>query len=137
MPVQTGTIKSPAQPSASAKANAATQPQPPSAVPSSQPAVNEQPLSSDSPLANLRRQIPKFLLDYEPIPQEVFDENPVLTERSAAVLVGVTQSLMKKWRQRNWGPNYIQYGEDGPVRYEFAALMQFRNRHIVQVRSKR
>jgi hypothetical protein len=30
------------------------------------------------------------------------------------------------------GPDYIQYGADGPVRYEFNALMEFRATHVVK-----
>ena len=39
---------------------------------------------------------------------------------------------MKKWRQRNQGPDYIQYGKDGTVRYELTALMAYRAAHRVQ-----
>ena len=78
-----------------------------------------------------------MLLNYEPVPLEVYAENPLLNERSAAVLLDVSPDLMKKWRQRNWGPNYLQYGEHGPVRYELDALMEFRNRQRIQTRSKR
>ena len=78
-----------------------------------------------------------MLLDFEPQPLRVRESNPLLKEDSAAVLLAVSQDLMKKWRQRDWGPNYIQYGKDGPVRYEFEALMDFRERHRVEVRSKK
>jgi hypothetical protein len=44
--------------------------------------------------------------------------------------------LLKKWRQRNQGPDYVQYGPDGPVRYELDALMAFRARHRVRAKPK-
>ncbi len=65
-----------------------------------------------------RFHAPHCFLPAMPLALEVFDENPLLKERSAAVLLDMSPGLLKKWRQRNWGPNYIQYGEDGPVRYE-------------------
>lgn len=67
------------------------------------------------------------------MPVKALCSNSVLNERSAAALVGVTQDLMKKRRQRGWGPNYIQYGENGLVRYELLELMEFRAAHRVQV----
>ena len=119
-----------------AKTSAAIQPQPSSAVPSPQPALGRNPVPANlSP--DLRSLIPKVLLQYEPMPQEVFDQNPLMNERSAAVLLDVSSALLKKWRQRNWGPSYIQYGKDGPVRYEYATLMEFRARHRMQTRSRR
>jgi hypothetical protein len=113
------------------KAVATAQPKPPPAGPSPKQAVDEQVSPPASPLAALRRQIPKMLLDFEPQPMRVRESNPLLKEDSAAILLAVSQDLMKKWRQRDWGPNYIQYGKDGPVRYEFEALMDFRERHRV------
>ena len=117
MPAPTGTRNNLSQPSTQPKGATTAQPQRPS--------------------ADFRRQIPKVLLQYEPLPQEVYYENPLVNERGAAVLLDVSTDLMKKWRQRNWGPNYVQYGKDGPVRYEFATLMEFRIRHRVVTRSKR
>jgi len=119
------------------KTATSAQPRLSSAVPSPQPAVELKPIPSASLSPELRKQIPKALLQYEDIPLKVLDRNPLLNERSAAVLVGVSPELLKKWRQRNWGPNYIQYGENGPVRYEFATLMEFRNCHRVWTRSRR
>lgn len=78
-----------------------------------------------------------MLLAFEPLPQKAYDDNPVLDERSAGVILGVSPELLKKWRQRGQGPNYIQYGENGPVRYEFDVLFEFRNSRSVQVGSRR
>ena len=126
-----------ARPHPQTRTAASAQPQPSSAAPSPQPTPVGKPVPSAGLSADLRKQIPKFLLEYESIPEEVLDENPLLNERSAAVLLGVSPELLKKLRQRNWGPKYIQYGENGPVRYEFATLMEFRTRHRIQTRSRR
>ena len=38
---------------------------------------------------------------------------------------------MKKWRQRNQGPDDIRYGKGGPVRYEINDLLDFRDSYKV------
>jgi hypothetical protein len=72
-------------------------------------------------------------LRLEPRPLSAFDDNPIFNENSAARFLGISAECLKKWRQRNQGPDYIQYGRGGPVRYELNALMAFRaaNRVIV------
>ena len=137
MPTQPEFRKDTARHSPQADAATTIQTQAPRAVPAPKPAVERKADPSVSLSPAFRRQIPKFLLDYEPLPMEVFDENPLLNVKSAAVLLGISPDLMKKWRQRGWGPNFIQYGKDGPVRYEFGTLMEFRIHHKVQTRSKR
>jgi hypothetical protein len=137
MPIQTVINKTPSRLNPQAKSAAAVQPQPPPTASAPLSAADVKAIPPDSPLAALRKQIPKMLLDFEPQPLRVRESNPLLKEDSAAVLLAVSQDLMKKWRQRDWGPNYIQYGKDGPVRYEFEALMDFRERHRVEVRSKK
>lgn len=65
------------------------------------------------------------------------DDNPVLNEQAAAFILGVSADLLKKWRQRKQGPDYIQYGSGGPVRYEIKALLAFRDDYKVYLSSKR
>ena len=137
MPIPGVMSKNAAQRNSQAKTAATAQPQLPPAAPTPQAPFNGKAGSPANSLAVHRRQIPKMLLDFEPQPLKVRESNPLLKEDSAAVLLAVSQDLMKKWRQRNWGPNYIQYGKAGPVRYEFEALMDFRERHRVEVRSKK
>jgi hypothetical protein len=81
-----------------------------------------------------RRQLPGTFLQLEPQPLSFYDDNPVFDQISAAHLVGVTADCLKKWRQRGQGPDYIQYGTNGPVRYERNALLEFRDRHAVRPR---
>ena len=82
-------------------------------------------------------QIPMTYLIMEPKPLSAYDDNPVLGVNGAAEVLGVSAECMKKWRQRDQGPDYIQYGPDGPVRYELSTLMAFRGAHRVKVGSKR
>ena len=83
------------------------------------------------------RELPATYLTLEPRPISAYDDNPVFNENSAARLVGVTADCLKKWRQREEGPDYIQYGHNGVVRYELNALMEFRDKHRVKHTSKK
>jgi len=76
-------------------------------------------------------------VDTESKPLSACDDNPVLNEQGAAFILGVSAELLKKWRQRMQGPDFIQYGPGGPVRYELKALMEFRNECRVYLRPKR
>jgi hypothetical protein len=76
-------------------------------------------------------------LSLERPPVSTYDDNPVFDERGAAAYLGLSQECLKKWRQRNQGPDYIQYGRGGTVRYELSALMAFRATHRVKVGAKR
>lgn len=76
-------------------------------------------------------------MSVEQPPISTYDDNPIFDERGAAVLIGLSPETLKKWRQRDKGPNYLQYGQAGPVRYELDTLMAFRADHRVQVGSNR
>ena len=76
---------------------------------------------------------PRVYLDLAPRPLLAFDDNPVFNEDSAARFLGISAECMKKWRQRNQGPDYLQYGPGGPVRYELSALTAFRAAHKITV----
>ena len=84
----------------------------------------------------LRTEVPKKLLSIEPKPLSAYDDNPVLNEHGAAFVVGVSPDLLKKWRSRRQGPDYLQYGQGGPVRYELKALLAFRDYYRVYLSSK-
>jgi len=77
-------------------------------------------------------ELPAAVLKLEPRPVSAYDDNPVFDQDSAARIVGVTADCLKKWRQRNQGPDYLQYGTNGPVRYELNALMKFREKHTIK-----
>jgi len=66
-----------------------------------------------------------------------YDDNPVLDSQGAAFVLGVSTDLLKKWRHRRLGPDYIQYGKGGTVRYEVKALLDFRDYYRIYLHSKR
>jgi hypothetical protein len=80
-----------------------------------------------------RHEVSPTLLQLERQPLSAYDDNPVFDEASAARFIGVTADCLKKWRQRKQGPDYIQYGRNGVVRYELNALMEFRDRHRIRI----
>ncbi len=84
-----------------------------------------------------RTEIPErymWLEDARPL--VVVDDVPVFNIFAAGRILGVSAELLKKWRQRNQGPDYIQYGKNGAVRYELTALMAYRAAHRVQTGAK-
>ena len=83
-----------------------------------------------------RTQVSERYHVVEPQPLSVYDDNPVFNEMGAAQIVGVSSGCLKKWRQRNQGPDYIQYGRGGPIRYELSALKAFRETHTIHGGSK-
>jgi hypothetical protein len=90
--------------------------------------------SRPAALASPRRtHIPRVFLDLAPRPMLAYDDNPVFNEASAATFLGISAECIKKWRQRNQGPDYLQYGPGGPVRYELNTLIAFRAAHKITV----
>lgn len=118
-------------------ATALVQSQTPPGVSPLQSPVGGKTVSPKDRFASFRKQIPEALLIYEPQPSRALCTNPVVNERGAAGLLGVSQELLKKWRQRGFGPNYIQYEKNGPIRYELNELTEFRESHGVLVRSEK
>jgi hypothetical protein len=78
-------------------------------------------------------QIPLSLRRLEPAkPFNVINDDPVFEVREAAAILGLSKELLEKWRVRNQGPDYIQYGgPGGPVRYRYSALEAYKAVHIV------
>jgi hypothetical protein len=70
-------------------------------------------------------------------PLSDYDSNPVLDSQGAAFVLGVSVDLLKKWRKRMRGPDYIQYGAAGTVRYELKALMEFRDYYKIYLNPTR
>jgi hypothetical protein len=112
------------------------QPPPSSTNPSSSPVARKRVFSPPVLPDGRRLQIPMAYLDIEPKPVWACNDNPVFNQHGAAKLVGVSSECLKKWRQRNQGPDYIQYGPNGPIRYELSALTAFRAANTVHIRSK-
>lgn len=95
----------------------------------------ESRLHSASPTQ--RTELPGRYLPLEQPPISAFDDNPVFDENAAATILGLSAETLKKWRQRNIGPDYIQYGPAGPVRYTLNALMAFRAAYTVKPAKKK
>ncbi len=110
--------------------------EPAKAAPAPRPAVPAKISQTAQLRTAQRKMIPATYISIEVKPLSAYDDNPVLNERGAAFVVGVSPDLLKKWRQRNQGPDYTQYGQGGPVRYELKALLAFRDYHRVYL-SKR
>jgi hypothetical protein len=72
-------------------------------------------------------------LTVERPPISTYDDNPVFDEHGAAAYLGLSHETLKKWRQRDQGPGYLQFGLAGAVRYELDTLKAFRAAHRVQV----
>jgi hypothetical protein len=66
-----------------------------------------------------------------PLPLSAIIDDPVFAVGAAATILGVSVAAMKKWRQRNQGPDYYQYGEKGPVRYALNTLLTFKAAYLV------
>lgn len=82
--------------------------------------------------------IPERFMRLEPEdPLIVIDDNPVFDTCAAGRILGRTVECLKKWRQRDQGPDYIQYESNGVVRYELSALMAFRAEHRVKPGTKK
>jgi hypothetical protein len=110
---------------------------PEKAVPTSAQAVPVK-ISKPTELRTAHRtELPATSLPVKAKPLSECDDNPVLNEQGAAFVVGVSADLLKKWQQRKQGPDYLQYGPAGPVRYELKALMAFRDSCRVYLHSKR
>jgi hypothetical protein len=76
--------------------------------------------------------LPTRYMDLEPPrPLSAINDDPVFNARAAASILGVSVECLTKWRQRGQGPDYIQYGEWGPVRYALSALMKYRAEHTI------
>jgi hypothetical protein len=103
-----------------AKAKKARKPQP------TKPEV--EPVAPSSRVA----EIPNRLRRLEPAkPIEVAEDDPVFDTHDAAIILGVLQSRLEKWRKRDQGPDYLWYDDDFP-RYELSALIQFKAAHRIR-----
>lgn len=68
-------------------------------------------------------------------PTEFVNDDPVVNTRDAATLLGLTVDRLEKWRPRGQGPDYLRY-DDGQIRYELSALVQFKAAHRVRPSSQ-
>jgi hypothetical protein len=88
----------------------------------------EEPIVVSSRVA----EIPSRLRRLEPAkPIEVAYVDPVFDTHDAAIILGVLQSRLEKWRQRDQGPDYLWYDDDYP-RYELSSLIEFKASHRIR-----
>jgi hypothetical protein len=115
-------------------------------APSAQPQTATQPIRSAAPQPDpapgpgeARRTLvpPKYMHLEPPLPLSARDDDPVFAEGAAGTFLGVSAESLKKWRQRGKGPDYIQYGVGGPVRYTLSALKEFRQTHTIHLKEKK
>lgn len=98
----------------------------------SHPSTSE-PVPTSDPLPPEITEIPLRLVQLEPRePLRVINDDPLFDVIDAAEILGISQDLLEKWRQRERGPAYIQYGPGGPVRYELSALRAYKGAYRVQ-----
>jgi len=84
----------------------------------------------------LRSTLPRHLY-VEPVNLEKYlNDDPLVGTRGAAIILGLSLDLLKKWRQRNQGPEYYQYEQDGAVSYSVRALQAFKAAHLVKPNRK-
>lgn len=100
---------------------------------STQPDQPPQPNSDQTPPPPRVSQVPERLRSLEPAdPPIITIEDPVFNTRDAATILGVKPDRLEKWRQRDQGPDYLQYEDYGYVRYENSALKEFKSRHRIR-----
>lgn len=61
------------------------------------------------------------------------DPSPLLCERAAAQLLGVTPSCLRSWRARHAGPPYVRLGKRA-IRYPRADLLLWASTRRVEPR---
>ena len=111
-------------------------------------ALSHSTVSTSPPFAHAKHTLPADLVkpqskerpdEYPSVESRAlstFDDNPLFGSYEAAQILAISVDLLKKWRLRDKGPDYVQYGPGGPVRYELEALTAFRARHRVKVSAK-
>ncbi|MGA8041178.1 MAG: helix-turn-helix domain-containing protein [Terracidiphilus sp.] len=96
--------------------------------------ANPQPTPpASTPPSKKIAEIPARLRELEPAePLLVPIDDPVFNTPDAAEILGVNADRLMKWRKRGQGPAYLQYEQNGPVRYELSALIEFKAAHRVR-----
>jgi hypothetical protein len=94
-------------------------------------AISDDPIKT--PPAPEITSVPSRLMRLEPDePDALINDDPVVDTVDAATILGVAPDRLIKWRQRNQGPDYLQYEQNGHVRYEFSALTAFKAAHRIR-----
>jgi hypothetical protein len=59
--------------------------------------------------------------------------DPMLTTKQAALYLGRSVEVLKKWRQRRQGPSFLRY-HDGRIRYLISEIQRYFDEHTVACR---
>jgi hypothetical protein len=102
-------------------------------APASKPAVDANVIRQPELRTAKRTLLPEAEAPRESKRASGNDHSPVVNVKVASSFLGVSVELLKKWRQRSKGPDYIQYGPGGPVCYEFKALLELRDHYKVRL----
>lgn len=93
-----------------------------------QRAAEGEPIHPDN---RIQIMLPRELY-VEPFDLERFiNDDPMFGSRGAAVILGISLALLRKWRERGLGPQYYQFGERGPILYSLSALNAYKAAHLV------
>jgi len=83
-----------------------------------------------------RTLLPRHLYVQPADLEKYLADDPLVGTRGAAIILGVSIDLMKKWRQRSQGPEYYQFEDGGPILYSINALNRYKAAHLVIPRRK-
>jgi hypothetical protein len=75
--------------------------------------------------------LPRQLYIPEAILEKFVNDDPMFGTLGAAIILGVSADLLRKWRQRGKGPQYYKFGEHGPIVYSLKSLNAFKAAHLV------
>jgi hypothetical protein len=101
--------------------------------PSEATAGNSSAVTAAPTAAMHRTLLPCSVFRLKPVElSTLLQDNPVFGTKSAAAFLGVSEELLKKWRQRGTGPAFIQYEPCGIVLYALDALLKYRAEHTIE-----
>ncbi len=75
--------------------------------------------------------LPRQLYIPEAILEKFVNDDPMFGTLGAAIVLGISADLLRKWRQRGKGPQYYKFGELGPIVYSLKSLNAFKAAHLV------
>jgi hypothetical protein len=83
------------------------------------------------PISRFPRRTDRPDVKVPPAPQIAiapFPTDRLIATPSAAYILGVTDEVLKKWRQRSQGPEFVRF-PNGDIRYRLSTLLKFMEDH--------
>ena len=81
---------------------------------------------------DLSKRLPARLPELDsPQPSSERGDGPAAKSTGAAQFLDVSVEYLKKWRQRHFRPEFVQDGENGPIRHGLGSLPRFRSQHTI------